>query len=170
MELVRELRGERSENTTSSRCDTRPSLLCPVHAHLQGPSLPGRPPRRPCCPGPRSHPHHCCPPLSLFLRGPLWAWYLPPPLLWVTDSKGFWGQVSGLRGPLVWSLCQGPASPVWGNPRPSHDSELPFTDTQQSWTTAQPHTLETIQEVKAPSLGHLLLESFLICFRKAHPK
>lgn len=136
-----ELRGERSENTASSRCDMRPSLLCPVHAHLQGPSLQGRPPRRPCCPGPRSHPHHCFPPLTLFLRGP-----------------------------LVWSPCQGPASPVWGNPRPSRDSELPFTDTQQSWTTAQPHTLETIQEVKAPSLGHLLLESFLICFRKAHPK
>ena len=76
-----------------------------------------------------------------------------------------------LREPLVWSLCQGPCLPnVGGTPRSSHDSEFLFTGAQQFRTTAQPHTLEAIQELKAPSLGHFLVESFLICFRKAHPK
>ena len=179
MELAGELRrGESSENITNNSCDTRPSLLCAVHTQTQ--ALPRPQPPRPApekallpwaevslappafLPGlvsfrARSGPGTCR--LRSFER-------LNLKQRSSTEALG-----AGLRpaGAPRLSLS-GAASPVWvafpGRPM----TRILFTGTQQFRKTAQPHALETIPEMKAPSLGHFLVECFLICFRKAHPK
>ena len=60
---------------------------------------------------------------------------------------------AGLRpdgAPHLASVSEPLPPQVGGNPGLSHDSELLFIRARQFQMTAQPRTLETIQEMKAP--------------------